>query len=98
MINEYQSDVKKIISKRNLISYTLAGLMIMVYFTFIMLIAYSKQVLAIRVVGNLPLGIPLGVGIIVFSWLLTGVYIWWANQKYDKMVREIKSQLEKNNQ
>ncbi|MGC8852967.1 MAG: DUF485 domain-containing protein [Hydrogenobacter sp.] len=36
-------------------------------------------------------GIPIGIAIIVLSWLLTGVYVFWTNSFYDKAVEEIKN-------
>ena len=35
------------------------------------------------------LGIPIGVSIIVFAFLLTGIYVWVANSRFDEMNREL---------
>jgi uncharacterized membrane protein (DUF485 family) len=61
----------------------LTAAMIAVYFGFILLIAYDKALLAKLVVPGLSLGILLGALVIVASWLLTWVYVHWANTKYD---------------
>jgi uncharacterized membrane protein (DUF485 family) len=63
--------------------------MIVVYFGFILLIAYDKQLLAARVAPGLSLGILLGALVIVISWLLTWVYVRWANAHYDRQLRDI---------
>lgn len=61
----------------------LTSLMIVMYFGFVLLIAYNKALLAHRLVPGLSLGILLGALVIVFSWVLTWVYVRWANTHYD---------------
>jgi uncharacterized membrane protein (DUF485 family) len=58
-------------------------LMVAMYFGFILLIAYDKPLLARLIVPGLSLGILLGAMVIVLSWLLTWVYVRWANTHYD---------------
>ena len=57
--------------------------MIVMYFGFILLIAYDKPLLARKLAPGLSLGILLGAAVIVCSWLLTWVYVRWANTHYD---------------
>jgi len=57
--------------------------MIAIYFGFILLIAFRKDVLARTIVPGLSVGILLGAFVIVASWLLTWVYVRWANRHYD---------------
>ena len=57
--------------------------MIVIYFGFIILIAFDKALLARIVVPGLSLGILLGALVIVASWLLTWYYVRWANAHYD---------------
>lgn len=57
--------------------------MIVLYFGFILLIAYDKPLLARKLAPGLSLGIVLGAAVIVCSWLLTWVYVRWANTHYD---------------
>ena len=64
--------------------------MMLVYFGFIALIAYNKPLLARPVTRGLTLGILLGALVIVVSWLLTWVYVRWANAHYDSAVRELR--------
>jgi uncharacterized membrane protein (DUF485 family) len=53
------------------------------YFGFVLLIAYDKPLLARIIVPGLSLGILLGALVIVCSWVLTWVYVRWANTHYD---------------
>ena len=64
--------------------------MIVLYFGFILLIAYNKPLLATPVTPGLSLGILLGALVIVASWLLTWVYVRWANSHYDRELRELR--------
>ncbi|HEU5217122.1 MAG TPA: DUF485 domain-containing protein [Gemmatimonadales bacterium] len=61
----------------------LTVLMIAMYFGFILLIAYDKPLLARPLTPGLSLGILLGALVILISWLLTWVYVRWANTHYD---------------
>jgi uncharacterized membrane protein (DUF485 family) len=64
--------------------------MIVIYFGFILLIAYDKPLLATPVTPGLSLGILLGALVIVASWLLTWSYVRWANQRYDRELHELR--------
>lgn len=57
--------------------------MIVLYFGFIALIAFDKPLLGRLLAPGLSLGIVLGALVIVCSWLLTYVYVRWANTRYD---------------
>ena len=69
---------------------SLTAAMIVLYFGFISLIAFNKPLLARPVARGLTLGILLGALVIVVSWLLTWVYVRWANAHYDTAVRELR--------
>ena len=63
--------------------------MILTYFGFIAMVAFGRSLLAIQVMPGLSLGILLGALVIVASWLLTWVYVRWANSVYDPAVRTL---------
>ena len=87
-------DFKKLSGKKDSISMVLTILELVIYFGFIALIAFNKPFLSQKLGGTaLTIGIPLAVGIIVFSWIFTGIYIWWANNKYDLLVKKIKEKV-----
>jgi uncharacterized membrane protein (DUF485 family) len=60
--------------------------MIVIYFGFIILIAFDKPLLARTLTSGLSLGILLGALVIVSSWVLTFIYVRWANNHYDTAV------------
>jgi uncharacterized membrane protein (DUF485 family) len=71
-------------------------LICLVYFGFIFLIAFNKNSLTTKVVHSISIEIIVGISIIFFAWILTGVYVFWANRYYDKWVQDIKNELPKN--
>ncbi|HEY6110315.1 MAG TPA: DUF485 domain-containing protein [Gemmatimonadales bacterium] len=71
------------------VAIVLTGAMIVLYFGFVMLIAFDKPLLGRLLAPGLSLGIVLGAGVIVCSWLLTWVYVRWANTRYDAELRAV---------
>ncbi|KUG25705.1 putative membrane protein, clustering with actp [hydrocarbon metagenome] len=84
---------KDLVKKRLTVSITLTVIILVVYFGFILTIAFYKEFLAIKIGEHLTLGLPIGIGVIIFAWLLTGIYTRWANRKYDKAVRELRNEV-----
>ena len=68
----------------------LTAAMIVIYFGFVLLVAYAKPVLAKLVMRGLSLGILLGALVIVLSWILTWIYVRWANVHYDPHLDDLK--------
>ena len=81
--------LKALAARRWRIALTLTAVMIVLYFGFIVLIAYDRPLLATLVTPGLTLGILLGALVIVVSWLLTFFYVRWANTHYDAALRAL---------
>ncbi|RVU43303.1 DUF485 domain-containing protein [Rubrivivax rivuli] len=68
----------------------LTAAMMLVYYGFIMLVAFNKPLLATRLGdGVMTLGMPLGLGVIVFTIVITGLYVRRANGEYDRLAAEV---------
>ena len=63
------------------------------YYGFILLVATNRSLLATRVGESTTLGILVGVGVILFAWVLTAVYVVWANRFYDPEVQRLRGRL-----
>jgi uncharacterized membrane protein (DUF485 family) len=87
------SDFKSLSAQKNSISIILTILELVLYFGFIALIAFNKPYLSQKFSGAITIGIPIAVGTIFFSWVLTGIYIFWANNKYDVLVKKVKEKI-----
>ncbi|MDO9164560.1 MAG: DUF485 domain-containing protein [Rhodoferax sp.] len=76
--------------KRNRIGWSLTLLMMVVYYGYIALIAFNKPFLAQPIgAGVISLGIPIGMGVIVFTVLITAIYVRRANSEFDTLTTEI---------
>lgn len=82
-----------LVRKKWAVSIVLTIALFVVYYGFILLIAYDKAVLARKVGAVTTLGIPLGVGVIVLAWMLTAGYVLWANGSYDAEVKKLRDQV-----
>ena len=82
----HERELRDLDAARWRVALGLTGAMVVLYFGFILLVAYGRPILARQVVPGLSLGILLGALVIVASWLLTWVYVHWANRHYDPRV------------
>lgn len=76
--------------KRNGLGFLLTVLMLVVYYGYIALIAFNKPFLAQPVgAGVTSLGIPIGMGVIIFTIIITGIYVKRANGEFDQLTKDI---------
>jgi uncharacterized membrane protein (DUF485 family) len=77
-------------ARRNPLGIVLTILMLVVYFGYISLIAFNKPFLAQPIgAGVTSLGVPIGMGVIVFTIAITVFYVRIANNKFDALTEEI---------
>lgn len=69
---------------------SLTAAMMVVYFGFVLLVAWAKPLLARQLTPGLSLGILLGALVIVSAWVLIWVYVRWANTHYDATVATLR--------
>ena len=88
---EKNAQYQHLIKTRNALGWRLTLVVFAAYYGFILVIAFDKQLFATPLAAGMTTtwGIPLGIGIIISASLLTGIYVWWANTKYDNDVRTI---------
>ena len=86
---------QELVRKRTTFSWTLAILVLIIYYGFILLVAYAKPFLSTPIGPGavMTIGIPIGVGVIVSSFILTGIYVWRANTQFDRLTNEIKEEV-----
>lgn len=64
--------------------------MLVVYYGFILLVAFAKPFLSTRLgAGVTTIGIPLGLGVIVFTIVITILYVRRANREFDALADEV---------
>lgn len=77
-------------ARRSSFGWWLTGAMMVVYYGFILLVAFDKPLLASRLgEGVMTLGMPIGLGVIVFTVLITAIYVRRANNEFDRLSDEV---------
>lgn len=82
--------VENVSAARWRIAASLTAAMMAVYFGFILLVAFRKDLLGMLVARGLSLGMLLGALVIVIAWVLTWAYVRWANRHYDEMLDRLR--------
>ena len=89
-------DYQLLKSKRSRLGWILTFAMLIVYYGYIALIAFDKEFLAKPIgTGVTTLGIPIGVGVILFAIIITGIYVRRANTEFDALTEEILKEVRK---
>ena len=74
----------ELVTRRGALARNLTIAMLVIYFGFILLVAFDKELLAKNIgPGVTSLGVPLGVAVIVFTIILTWIYVRRANSEFD---------------
>jgi uncharacterized membrane protein (DUF485 family) len=77
---------KQLVRARTRYGWILTSIMFIVYFGYIFLVAFNKDFLAQSIgSGVTTLSIPVGLGVIVFTVILTGIYVRRANSEFDAL-------------
>ena len=82
--------LRALANQRWRISLWLTGAMMFVYFGFILLVAFNKELMGKTLVPGLSIGILLGVLTIITAWVLIYVYVSWTNKNYDNQLERLR--------
>ncbi|MFZ1873972.1 DUF485 domain-containing protein [Serratia sp. D1N4] len=82
---------KELVRKRSRFAWLLSLITLTLYVGFILLIAFNPHWLGTPIAAGSTItrGIPIGVGLIVISFVLTGIYVYRANGEFDRLNAEI---------
>ncbi|ADW72014.1 MULTISPECIES: DUF485 domain-containing protein [Rahnella] len=82
---------RELVQKRSRFAWLLSGITLVLYVAFILLIAFDPQWLGTPLYDGATItrGIPVGVGLIVISFVLTGIYVIRANGEFDRLTADI---------
>ena len=85
---------QKLTTERSKFAWTLSIIMLIVYYAFIMTIAFNPSFLGTKIGdGVMTIGIPIGIAIIFISFILAGIYVRRANGEFDQLTKEIREEL-----
>lgn len=82
---------QELVSKRKSFGWVMTALVMIVYFGYILLIAFNKEWLGTKLAEGMvtSVGIPMGVGVIVITIILTNIYVRRANTDFDDRTAEL---------
>ena len=86
-------EFKALVVKRWTVSLVLLAILFVSYYGFILVIAGAPEFVNQKVGEVTTLAIPMGIAAIVIAWVLTALYVVWANKTYDPEVERLKGQL-----
>ena len=89
-MSETHQQLRALAQRRWRVALSLTTLMVVVYFGFILLIAFQRPLMGLLLTPGLSLGILLGALVIVAAWILTLIYVRWANQSYDPELKRLR--------
>ena len=81
----------ELVAQKSKLSWSLAALMMIVYYSFILVIAFFPEWLGAPIAtgSTMTWGLPVGIGIILFTFLITGIYVHRANNVYDALMQKV---------
>ena len=86
-------DYQRLKNTRSRFGWTLTIAMLVVYYGYILLIAFDKELLATRIGdGVTTWGIPIGFGVIIFTIVITAVYVRRANREFDYLTEKVRAE------
>jgi uncharacterized membrane protein (DUF485 family) len=85
---------QKLVASRSSYGWMLTFIMMIVYYGFILLVAFNKELLGMKMgAGVTTWGIPIGLFVIVFTVVITGIYVRRANGEFDELTAAIRKEV-----
>ena len=85
---------QELVRERSSFAWTLSIIMLVIYYGFVLLVAFGKGFLATKIGGGVTsVGILIGLGVIISAFVLTGIYTQRANSRYDELTEKLRRDL-----
>ena len=85
---------QELVRERSSFAWTLSIVMLVIYYGFILLVAFGKGFLATKIGGGVTsVGIIIGLGVIISAFVLTGIYTQRANSRFDELTENLTREL-----
>ena len=87
---------QKLVKTRSSYGWMLTALMMIVYYGFILLVAYAKPFMGSRIHegGVLTWAMPIGIFVLVFTVIITGIYVRRANSEFDDLTEKLRKEVQ----
>lgn len=96
IVHKIKSNPKyqQLVARRSSYGWALTFVMMIAYYGFILLVAFNKELLGAKIgEGVTTWGIPIGLFVIVFTVIITGVYVRRANGEFDELTAAIRKEV-----
>lgn len=92
---ENSAHFRELVEKRQRFAFLLSIIMLVIYVGFILLIAFAPHWLGtpLHAGTTVTRGIPIGIGVILISFVLTAIYVWRANSEFERLTRAVLSEV-----
>ena len=85
---------QELVPERSSFAWTLSIIMLVIYYGFVLLVAFGKGFLATKIGGGVTsVGILIGLGVIISAFVLTGIYTQRANSRFDELTEDLTREL-----
>lgn len=86
---------QELTAKRSRFAWMLSAIMLVVFYGFILVVAFQPALLATPIGPGwtLSIGVPIGAGIVILAFLLTWIYVARANAEFEALNREVLEEL-----
>ncbi|MCB9097425.1 DUF485 domain-containing protein [Arcobacter aquimarinus] len=82
---------KELVSKRNGLGIKLGIFVLVMFYAFILIIAFDKELLAAKIGDNMTtIAFPIALAILILSFLTTLIYVRKANSEFEDLTNDIK--------
>jgi len=96
LVRKIKSNPKyqQLVASRSSYGWVLTWIMMFVFYGYILLIAFNKELLGTKIGdGVMTWGIPIGIFVIVFTVIITGIYVRRANSEFDDLTAQIRKEV-----
>ena len=89
---------QRLVKARSTLGWSLTAVMLVVYFSFILLVAFNKtdgQILSAKIAtgSTTSIAIVAGFGILIATFIITAIYVAIANSRFDRLARELRGEV-----
>src|SRR5919107_6119592 len=85
---------QELVRERTSFAWTLSIVMLVIYYGFILLVAFGKGFLATKIGGGVTsIGIVIALLVIISAFVLTGIYTFRANSRFDELTENLTREL-----
>ena len=85
---------RQLVARRSRFGWMLTWMMMVVYYGFILLIAFDKELMSRKLgTGVMTWGMPIALIVIIFTVTVTGIYVLRANSEFDMLTAKIRQEV-----